>query len=491
MGSRGSHAVVVGASMGGLLAARALSGPYHKVTVLDRDALPDDATPRRGVPQGRQLHFLLSRGAVILDAMFPGILDELEAAGVPVMRHFQEGSLNFGGRQFLMPDKPGDPPIYNPTRPFLEARVRARVAALPGVAVIAGREVSGLLHTTDRARVTGVRVRLGRDGSEHDLTADLVVDATGRGGRSPVWLGELGYAPAPEEKLAVDLVYATRLIRLPAGALGRRQLIAVGAVPGRPRSVAACAVEGDRWILTPAGYAGHHPPADDAGFDAYVRSVVPPATAEVLLAGERLGDVVTHRFPANLRRRYEKLDRFPAGYLVIGDAVCSFNPLYAQGMTVAAMEAEALRACLVRGKGSERGLAKRFFRAAAGAVDVGWDFATGADLALPEVAGPRSVKVRAGIAYTAQVQAAATVDPEVSEVFGRVLAFVDPPTALLAPAFVNRVVRGARKAGPPDPVWPAGAPAPRAAAGPDGPSAPARDLADGSSAPPPAPARAD
>ena len=443
----GSHAVVIGASMAGLLAARTVAGPYGKVTVLDRDALPDDATPRRGVPQGRQLHLLLSRGAVILDARFPGLLDELEAGGVPVLRHFREGYLNFGGRQFRMPDKPGEPPIYTLTRPFLEARVRARVTALPGVELLAGNEVTGLLHTTNRERITGVRVRRARDGAEHDLTADLVIDATGRAGRTPVWLGALGYGQAPEEKLAVDLLYATRPMRVPAGALGPVRLLAIGAVPGKPRTFAACAVEGDRWILTPVGYTGHHPPTDHEGFDAFVRTVAPPEIAEPLLAGERLGDVVTHRFPANLRRRYEKLSRFPGGYLVIGDAICSFNPLYAQGMSVAAMQAEALRACLLREGASERDLARRFFRAAAAPVDLAWELTTGADLALPEVAGPRSVKVRAGIAYTAQIQAAATVDPVVAETFVRVTAFVEPPAALLAPAFVARVVRAARHAG--------------------------------------------
>jgi 2-polyprenyl-6-methoxyphenol hydroxylase-like FAD-dependent oxidoreductase len=449
MPAPGSHAVVVGASMAGLLAARALHGPYARVTVLDRDALPDDATPRRGVPQGRQLHILLARGAVIIDAMFPGLLDELDKAGVPVLRHFREVHMTLGGRTFAQPDKPGDPPTYNVTRPRLEAQVRSRLAELPGVEIVPGSEVTALLHTTAKDRVSGVRVRRAVDATEHDLTADLVVDATGRSGRTTVWLGDLGYQPAPEEKLPVDLMYASRFVRPAPGAMGPLRALLVSPRPGHPRALGALEVEGGRWMVTPAGYTGHHPPTDGPGWEAYVRSVAPAHIADGLLSGERLTQAVTHRFPANRRRRYEKVSRFPAGFLVVGDAACSFNPLYGQGMTVAAMEAEALRACFVRGKGADAR-----------------DFATGADLSLPEVRGRRTPKVRAGVAYTEQLQAAASVDPVVTETFLRVLGFLDPPTALLGPSFARRVLRSAKQANEAD-----------------GASASARGLADGPSAP--------
>jgi 2-polyprenyl-6-methoxyphenol hydroxylase-like FAD-dependent oxidoreductase len=437
---------VIGASMGGLLAARALLGPYARVTILDRDSLPTDGSNRRGVPQGRQLHLVLSRGALILDAMFPGLLDELEAAGVPVMRHFSQGSLSFGGYRFALPTGPAEPPVYQPSRPFLESRVRARVAALPGVEIFERCEAGGLLSTPGGDRVTGVRTR--REGVDGELAADLVVDATGRSGRAAAWLGELGYAPAREDRLAIDLLYATRVIRLPAGALGPLRFIGIAPRPGLPRSLAMVAVEGDRWMVTPVGYAGHHPPTDDAGFDAYVASVAPASVTDALRTGEPLGDIVAHRYPSNLRRRYERLDRFPAGLLVFGDAFCSFNPVYAQGMTVAALQAEALRGCLVRGGRGDEDLAPRFFKAAAKPVDVAWQLALGGDLAVPQVAGRRTPADRALIAYLGRLQAAASVDPVVGETFLRVAGFLLPPTRLGTPRFTLRVLRAARAAAP-------------------------------------------
>jgi 2-polyprenyl-6-methoxyphenol hydroxylase-like FAD-dependent oxidoreductase len=487
MAGSGAHAVVVGASMAGLLAARALRGPYDRVTVLDRDALPDDATPRRGVPQGRQLHLLLSRGAMILGDMFPGLPEELEAAGVAVLRRYCEGSVTLGGYTFALPEGPAEYPIYQATRPFLESRVRGRVAELAGVEIVPGTEATGLLHDAARGRVTGVRLRQVRDGAARDLPADLVVDATGRSGRTPVWLRELGFPAPAEEQLAVDVMYGSRLLRLAPGALGPLRFLVIGAVPGRPRALALVAVEGGRWVLGVVGYPGHYPPTDPAAYDDYVDTIAPAPVAAALRAAEPLGDVVSHRFPANLRRRYDKLDRFPTGYLVTGDALCSFNPLYAQGMTVAALEAEALRACLVRGGGADDDLAKRFFRAAAKPVELAWQLATGADLSLPEVPGPRSPKVRAGIAYTARVQAAASADPVVADGVGRVFAFVDPPQNLMAPAFLARVMRARRGAVPAAPparelAVPPGPAATPAAPEPTGPPEPLLDKqADGSS----------
>lgn len=442
MGTAGQHAVVIGASMGGLLAARALAGPYSRVTVLDRDELPPSSDSRKGVPQGRHVHVLLARGGQLLDAMFPGFLDELAAHGSTVIRDF--GSLHFstGGHTFVTPTKPADPPIYLSARPFLESRVRARVRALPGVGVLDAAEVTGLIGSPGGDRVTGVRIR--RAGVEVELAADLVVDATGRTGRAPVWLQELGYAPAAEERLDIDLKYVTRHLETADGTLGGLLLGLVAPYAGNPRGLAFATVEDGHIVLTLAGYGGDHPPTDDAGFDAYVESIAPPALAAAIRAGRARGPAVAHRYPANLRRRYEKLDRFPAGFLVFGDAVCSFNPLYGQGMTVSALQAEALRGCLVRGKGSADDLARRFFKAAAKPVGVAWDTALGEDLALPQVTGERSAQVRVTNAFVDRVKSTATTDEVVAEAFLRVVNVLDPPTALFAPGILRRLARGPR-----------------------------------------------
>jgi 2-polyprenyl-6-methoxyphenol hydroxylase-like FAD-dependent oxidoreductase len=441
MGSAGAHAVVVGASMGGLLAARALIGPYDRVTLLDRDTLPTGADGRKGVPQGRHVHVLLSGGSELLGAMFPGILDQLEADGVPVVRDWAELAFTVGNHPFALPVGAVPSPAYLASRPELEFRVRARVRALPGIEILDGAEVSGLLSTPGGDRVIGVKVR--RDGFETELAADLVVDATGRTGRAPVWLAELGYEAAPEEELPIDLMYATRLVRAELVEVDGVMATLIGQYPGMPRAFFVCRAEGGRAFVTVAGYGAHHPPADDAGFDAFVASVAPPKLAAAIVGAEPLGPVTTHRFPSNLRRHYNKLDRFPVGFLVFGDAFCSFNPLYGEGMTVSALQAEALRRCLVRGEGD---LAPRFFKAAAKPIDVAWQFSVGADLALPEIEGKRSAQIRALNRYVRRLQVAAETEPAVAEAFLRVINFLDPPSRLFAPAILRRVLRPAASA---------------------------------------------
>jgi 2-polyprenyl-6-methoxyphenol hydroxylase-like FAD-dependent oxidoreductase len=235
------------------------------------------------------------------------------------------------------------------------------------------------------------------------------------------------------------MTYVSVPLRLRAGILEADKLILIGARPGLPRGVALFAQEHGRRLLTLSGYAGNHPPTELGPMLEFAATVSPPDVMAAIRDAEPVGEIATHRFPANLRRHYDRLRRFPDRLLVTGDAVCSFNPIYGQGMTVAALEADALRRCLASG---ERRLGRRFFREARKVVDHAWRMAVGADLALPEVDGPRSRSVRAINAYMGRLQRVAEHDPVVAEAFIRTIGMLEPPTHLMRPAVALRVVRG-------------------------------------------------
>jgi 2-polyprenyl-6-methoxyphenol hydroxylase-like FAD-dependent oxidoreductase len=324
------------------------------------------------------------------------------------------------------------------TRPFLEGHVRARVGTLPGVRFAERTDVLGLSATADQARVTGVRVQR-NDGPARaeELPADLVVDATGRGSRTPRWLDAMGYGRPAEDRVEIDLGYATRHYRLPPGAMGRDLAVLTSPSPRCSRGAMLAAMEGGRCTLTAWGIRGDHPPTDPDGFEDFLSTLEFPDIAQMIRDAEPLDDPVAFRFPVMIRQRYERLPAFPERLLVIGDAICSFDPVYGQGMTVAASEAVALRSLLAAGRIPS---GRRYFRSLAPVIDVPWDIAVGGDLAHPSVPGKRTTKIRLLNAYLARLQAAAVADPSLAEAFVRVVGMVDRPEGLLRPDRIVRVL---------------------------------------------------
>ncbi|GAA3742987.1 FAD-binding monooxygenase [Streptomyces tremellae] len=443
------HAVVIGASVGGLLAARALSDHYERVTVLDRDRLPGRAAPRRGVPQGRHVHALLSSGGTALDALFPGFLDELAARGVPSGDSQGDHHMYLDGR--LMAPADSGLVLHGVTRPLLELLVRARVSVLPGVTITDGCEATGLAGTgpaaRSPARVTGVRVRerAGR-ARESVLGADLVVDAAGRGSRAPQWLDALGCPRPAESAVDAHVVYATRHYRYEPGLLGGRLGTTIVPYPGCPRGGVAVRQEDGLFAVVLVGVFGEEPPADGAGYAAYARSLAAPDVAEAVESAEPLGEPARTRYPRGVRRHYERLPAHPAGFLALGDALCGFNPVYGQGMTVAALEADLLGRLLRRAPGPDPDtpeLPRRFFAEAAALVDRPWSLAAGSDLAFRSASSRPALLDR----YLARLRAVCAADPAVATRFLRVAHLLDPPSALLAPAVVLRVARARRPGG--------------------------------------------
>jgi 2-polyprenyl-6-methoxyphenol hydroxylase-like FAD-dependent oxidoreductase len=442
---RHGRAVVLGGSVAGLVAARVLADSHDEVVVVERDELPERAEHRRGVAQGRHVHAILAGGQQALEQLFEGLTAELTALGAPVGDMLGDVHVHLGGH--LLHRGASDLLAVHVSRPALEACLRARVRALRSVTLMDRCDGAGLTTTADAKAVTGVRLIRRADGSaEETLAVDLVVDATGRHSRTPATLEALGYGRPPVERIGIGVGYATRTYRLGRDALAGDLGILVGATPQHPRGGALATVEGGRCLLTLFGVLGDPPPTDVAGFEEFAATLQCPEFYEVVRGAEPLDDPVAFRHPASVRHRYERLRRFPDGLLVMGDAVCTFNPIYGQGMSVVALQGLALRRHLTE-PGGPRPL--EFLREVGRIVDVPWGMAAGGDLSFPGVEGRRTLGMRVLGAYVRRLQAGAAHDARLGRAFLRVAGLVDPPQTLLRPGVVARALRPRRDAGTP------------------------------------------
>lgn len=439
------HAIVLGAGTSGLIAARVLSERFNRVTVIERDPLPHGASGRRGVPQGRHVHGFQARGVQIVDELFPGLTDELLSAGASRIDNLAEVHFRVAGHLLSQADQP-IAPVVLATRPFLEYSIRRRVAALGAVTFRDCLEVAGLTHARradGSALVTGVRVVPPGGGAVDEIAADLVVDATGRGSRTPVWLVELGYERPAEERISARVKYASQTLRLAADTAQRFAI--EGRTPQRDVGVALFGCEHDRWTFSVLGAERAFPTATPEWMRSVAEALLPEWATSIVRAAEPVGPVATHQHPASVRRRYDRLDRFPDGLVAVGDACCAFNPIYGQGMSVAAEQALILRDELA--EGTER-LALRVFGAAARPTAAAWDLAAGSDLAYPEVEGNPTLAMRLANRYVDRVLRVAEDDPDVAGRFIAVIGLVASRTTLFAPSVLTKVLRGRRPATP-------------------------------------------
>jgi len=429
--------VVLGGSVAGMLAARALADFATEVVVVERDDVSGGPGARRGVPQGRHLHGLLVRGLDEIEGAFPGFTAELIAAGAPPGDIGIDCHWHVGGVR--KPAVAGGHGITC-TRPFLEWHLRRRLAAVPGVRVVRARATA---LTASAGRVAGVL--LAGDDGEDRVPADLVVDCTGRSSRLDAWLGALGYGPVPERTVAVDLGYATRFFRrLPderlAGALTVMSLPAAGGVQ---RGAAAFAVEDHRWMVMLSGYAGDRPGPDPADYAGRLAGDPVESLHHFASHAEPVTDVAVYRFPGSVRRDFDTM-RLPGGLIAAGDAVASFNPIYGQGMTSAALHAAALTAYLASGA-SPHDPAQGYFQHLRKTLDSIWRTSVTEDFRLPHVTGDRPrglwLSQRVGDLYTR----ATLRDADLHGLFLQVLNLRKEPQSLLRPGTVAKALRAARR----------------------------------------------
>lgn len=426
--------------MAGLLAARVASEFYDSVTVVDRDRLPDHPIHRKGVPQGRHLHSFLTRGTGILGELFPGILDEFAAAGAVVIDNADLSGryARIGRHELNQTGRLADPAalaIYSASRPFVEFHVRQRVERLDNVAFLDGHDAIGPVH--DRDTVTGVRIRNRSNRLSQVLHADLVIAATGRAGRTAEFVAGAGFGSVPEQRLDPAWGYSSQLLRIPPGRIGDR-MVFINQGRDAPLLLLV-AYEHDTWMLAIAR-DGHHgcPPKDFTAMLAAAKQVLPAPIMAGLKDATPVGDIAVSRDTGARWHRYDRMPRFPAGLVVIGDGLCRLNPLHGQGMTMAALQALALRDCLNDGVSD---LPQRYFREAATQIAPVW--AANAATDRPASADhPHSVRRRLRSWFADAVGTAASRDIAVTERVLRVRNLVDPPTRLRDPLLLARILLG-------------------------------------------------
>lgn len=428
----GEHAVIVGASMAGLLAGRVLADAFQEVTIIDRDVMPNEAVSRRSVPQADHVHVLLEPGRVILEDLFPGYNEELLSSGGLVidaatdLKYYQQGD--------FLADGPNRLPMSCASRPLFEHVVRHRVAAHNNITLRSGCQFTDYIVDGSTSRIEGIQITVD-EGQTETLAADVVVDATGRTSRTPEWLERNHYAPPVEKEVQVDLGYSTICLKRP---VADQHAFLIVPSPPVTRGGTVVPIENDRWIVTLFGLHGDHPPTDVSGLKKFARQLPTQEIYHLLDTHEWLSDEIHHYpFPASLRRCYEDLHRFPEGLLVTGDAVASFNPIYGQGMSVAALDALQLHHALASGGLAD--LASRFFDRIGDVIDTIWRMTVGADFDFPETEGPKPPGTDLLNRYLSRVIETAHTNDQVSDQFARVLRLEKPPTALFAPNVIWQV----------------------------------------------------
>ncbi|MEG5038752.1 MULTISPECIES: 2-polyprenyl-6-methoxyphenol hydroxylase-like oxidoreductase [unclassified Microcoleus] len=446
---RESHAIIIGGSLAGLLTSRVLAKHFDRVSIVERDFFPEPPAPRPGIPQSRHLHILLNRGKIILEQLFPGLENELVAAGAP--------RLNPKSIRWFSPAgwAPQSSPDLNDlimfSRDLLDWQIRRRLAENTNVHFLEGGTVTGLLANASCTEVAGVSVRF-RDshnpGNIHaeNLYADLVVDAGGKVSKTPQWLKSLGYEPPQETAINAFVGYASRIYEGSGKLSDTAPVFVSTAPPFRTRGGAIFPIEGNRWLVIIIGGDRDYPPADEAGFLEFARTLPTPTIYDAIKDAEAITPVYSYRGTENRLRHYERLPRYPENLIIIGHAVCAFNPIYGQGMTVAALDAQMLNECLQKQRkrypeGDLTGFARQFQQKLAKIHTIPWIFAISQDSRYPGSEGAKlNLATRLTIDYMDLVLKVLVRDAKVCQAFLEVLHMIESPTVLFTPSIALKAI---------------------------------------------------
>jgi 2-polyprenyl-6-methoxyphenol hydroxylase-like FAD-dependent oxidoreductase len=437
----GKHAIVVGARMGGLAAAKTLSFHFNNVTVLERDSWSSNAAPRPGTPQARHLHALLAGGLIALNELLPGIETELE----------QAGAIRLTAESLRM-ERPGFDPFpqrdvgiswLSMSRPLLEFATRQIAGRQTNIELRGNCRVKEIVALPDGSAIAGVCYER-PDGGLETLSADFVVDASGRGQLTLAALDSMGFQKPDEDEIGIDIAYSTLVFERPEAAPSNwKGVIVLPSAPDASRGAFLSPIENNRWIVSIAANHGDTPPGDVEGFLAFVSTLRTPTIYDALKHAKPLGQVIRFLLPCSARRHFETLQRFPRGLLPIGDAICRFNPVFGQGMSVAAQEAGILNRLLgARAKAIDPldGLAPAFFAAIQDVLEAPWGVAT-SDFIYPKTRGRRPEGFEQRLRYNIGLLRLAAEDPSIHKLLVEVNQLLRGPSVLRAPEIAERVAR--------------------------------------------------
>jgi 2-polyprenyl-6-methoxyphenol hydroxylase-like FAD-dependent oxidoreductase len=438
---KGKKAVVIGGSISGMLTAQVLTKYFERVVIIERDLLKTTDQKfgqRPGVPQSVHSHGLLMRGLQILEQLFPGITTELAESGAPIINWTAD--LAWLGVNGWSPRFNSDLTTPICSRNLLESTIRKRSITNERIEFKLGTQVNSLVYNTDQTNVTGVKVRTGED-EETEIRADLIVDASGRNSRTPEWLKVMGYGSPQETIVNSFLGYSSRWYEIPNNWYSDCQNVLMPPQPPDTRGGVIYQVEGNRWIVTLIGIGRDYPPTDEAGFLEFARSLRSPIIYETIKNAQPISGIYAYKRTENCLRHYGKLSRFPDNLVVVGDAVCSFNPVYGQGMTIAALGAATLDQCLSQ-KGNLIGLSQHFQQQLSRVITLPWMMATGEDFRWPTTQGGQPSFINKMLqGYLDQLMVLQSKSKEVHQTFFEVVHMIKPPTAFFHPKILIQVLQ--------------------------------------------------
>ncbi|MBT2216865.1 glutamate synthase [Virgibacillus dakarensis] len=439
------RAIVIGGSIAGKLAAKALATSFRQVIILEAGSVWEEKTPRKRVPQTYHPHVLLKGGEKAIEELFPYFLDQLiEDGGIinNFTRDLKWHHFGFWKHRFQ-----GELVMVQQSRPLLEWHLQQRINQITTIVTKYETKVEQLLPDDQHAKISGVKARSLQTGKEEELTADLVVDASGFGSRSIDWLKSFGQE-VKEEKVWIKLFYATRYFRHK----GKEQdnpewcnLLISPSFPINPYGAFIQSVEGNRFSVTFSGYANELPPKTDTEFINYAKKLPVSDVVDFLDKVEPISEINIHKIPYQVRRRFD-LASMPDGFVVIGDAHCRFDPVFGQGISVAAMEALALQRLLSADGYHEKGFSKTFHKRISKIIATPWDMATTEVLRHPEIKGDRTMILPFKQWYSRKVYELSAVEPEVYIRLVKVMNLMRPSFLLFHPKVANAILFNNTKA---------------------------------------------